>query len=415
MSRNGGATLKSKSQAISRRDFHRLVGAFGATAVYGVLAKSANAAESLNAFAQRVKLAASEQKKVAAKSQVTLRFGISGQTPATTQVYKLGIYEFKEEVARRTNGAVNIELLGGNSVCTELTCIQKALAGSIQGFLSSTQNAANTVPFYNCLDFPYMFPSRASMFHFFYHPKSEASFRKPLREKYNVEFLWTACELRNIYMGLAWRDKVRVRRPSQIEGAKIRVTGSDLGRIALGLFGVNPIPLDWAETLEGLKSGLVDGQESMSVPAAAFNMGGVTSQDVGIEFFAGTEHTAMDARVFAKLESSIQKAIKDSAFVMQQFTQRENEKSLRDLVGMQDPPKAGTIWAKHGVKVNILTSAEKAEWEMKASPRSNPKPYEKWRERITKLSGGVDVYSEIYKIAREIPPGTPVEAVTPRH
>jgi len=398
---------------LTRREFSRLLAVFGATAACGALARAVRAGEPLSyeLLAQRADSAAKAETRAAAEAQVKLRFGVSGHTPATMQVLRLGLVEFKEDLEKRTNGTVNVELLGGNSICTELTCVQKCLAGTVHGYNSSTQNAARTVPFFNCLDFPYLFPSRASMFHFFYDPKSEALLRKPLREKFNIEFLWTSCELRNLYMGLGWRDRPRVRRPDDIRGTKIRVTGSDLGRTAVSLFGANAIPLDWAETLEGLKSGVVDGQETSSAAAAAFNMGTVTSQDVVVEFFAFTEHTAMDARVFAKLDSKIQQAIRESSFLAQQFTQRENEISLADVVGLQDPPKQGTIWAKHGVKVNLLSREEKAAWVEKASPQQNPKPYEVWRERITKLGGGIDVYGEIYKVAREVPEGTRADAI----
>ena len=37
------------------------------------------------------------------------------------------------------------------------------------------------------------------------------------------------------------------------------------------------------------------------------------------------------------------------------------------------------------------------------SPEFQPKPWEEWRERLNKMSGGQDVYKEIYAIAREIP------------
>jgi len=401
---------------VSRRDFNKLVGIFGATTVGGVLAKVARAGEPTRYIhlAQRAEEEKKGEAARAAKAKVNLRFGVSGHSPATSEVLRIGIYEFKDDVAKRTNGDVNIELFGGNSLCTELTCIQKCLTGTMHGFNSSTQNAAHTVPFFNALDFPFMFPDRASMYHFFYHPRAEAIFRKPLREKFNVEFLWTTAELRNIFMGQKWRDRPPVRRPDDIKGAKIRVTGSDLGRIAVALFGANPVPLDWAETLEGLKSGVVDGQETFSTAAGGYNMGGVTGQEVVVGYFPGTEMTAMDSRVFGKLDAQVQNALRESAFMMQEWSQKENEKSLREKVGVEDPPKPGTLWAKHGVKVNVLTRQEREEWIRRASPQHNPKPYEVWRERITKLAGGTDMYAEITKIISELPAGTAAEAVKPR-
>ena len=42
-----------------------------------------------------------------------------------------------------------------------------------------------------------------------------------------------------------------------------------------------------------------------------------------------------------------------------------------------------------------------------------PKPWEEWRERLNKMSGGSDVYKEIYAIAREIPANAAVSSVKP--
>jgi len=48
------------------------------------------------------------------------------------------------------------------------------------------------------------------------------------------------------------------------------------------------------------------------------------------------------------------------------------------------------------------------------SPEFVPKPWEQWRERLNKWSGGHDTYKEIYDIAREIPADIPAVNVPPR-
>ena len=48
------------------------------------------------------------------------------------------------------------------------------------------------------------------------------------------------------------------------------------------------------------------------------------------------------------------------------------------------------------------------------SPEFQPKPWEKWRERLNAWSGGMDTYKFIYDIAREIPKDTLPENVEPR-
>ena len=66
------------------------------------------------------------------------------------------------------------------------------------------------------------------------------------------------------------------------------------------------------------------------------------------------------------------------------------------------------------VGVATLSDAEILKAEKMCSPEYNPKPWEEWRERLNKMSGGSDVYKEIYNIAREIPKDAAVSSVKPR-
>jgi TRAP-type transport system periplasmic protein len=46
--------------------------------------------------------------------------------------------------------------------------------------------------------------------------------------------------------------------------------------------------------------------------------------------------------------------------------------------------------------------------------RVRPAPWEQWRERINGWAGGIDTYTEIHRIAREIPADMLAENVEPR-
>src|SRR5690606_1741109 len=116
--------------------------------------------------------------------------------------------------------------------------------------------------FYNVLDYAYMFPSRASQYYFLYHPGSQKVLRDPLRKRHGIHFLFSHCELRGIQLGLKWKDRPLVEKVGDMAGTKNRVTGTQLGRIAMNLMNLNPTPIAWEETLDGLKQGLIDGAET---------------------------------------------------------------------------------------------------------------------------------------------------------
>ena len=318
------------------------------------------------------------------------------------------------DLEERTDGAIQIEFVGSNQLCGQLDCVKKTQQGIIDIFAASTQNSAGSAPYLNVLDYAYMFPSRAAQYYFLYHPGSEQVLREPMRKRHKLEFLFSHAQLRGLQLGLAWKDKPTVTSVTELAGTKNRVTGTQLGRIAMDLMNLNPTPIAWAETLDGLKQGLIDGAETWAAAVAYANMSPVVSQSVNLEFFCGTEHTAMNSKTFDKLGPELQDAVMESAYLTQVHVQTANEASLVNTVGFSDPQLPNTLFAKHDVRIAWLSDAAKREAEEMCSPEFQPAPWEKWRERINKWSGGMDTYKFIYDIAREIPADTLAENVEPR-
>lgn len=153
--------------------------------------------------------------------------------------------------------------------------------------------------------------------------------------------------------------------------------------------------------------------ENFPSAAPAYRMTPALSQMINVEFFAGFEHAAINRKYLEKLPDDLREAVMEASFHTQQWTQQTLEKARVEISGISEPPKAGTIFAKSGMMVSDLSAAERSVWEEMASPEKQPKAYEEWRERLAKLAGGVDVYKEIYDIAREIPADTKPEAVKP--
>lgn len=407
-------TMQGRGPDISRRDFHRLVGAFGLTATASALS-SYTGGEGLAGVAKAAEKESAAEARKQAYADVRIRMGISGHTAETDRFMPGGPFDFKRDLEDRTGGAVTVDLHGGNSVCTELTCIQKVMSGTIAAGYSSTQNAAQTVPFLNLLDFPYLWPSMASQYHFLYSQKGNELFRDITREKFYIETLFSLNELRSVFLSNKWGDTERVTDPKQVEGAKIRVTGSALGTLGLNQMGMAPIPLGWSETLEGLKSGVVDGMETSAMAAGAFGMTKFISHDVRLEFFPIFEMAYIDRRVMDRLSSEVQEAILESAYHTQAQIQIRGVYALTNLVGaLSSPPPAGSLYSDDAVRVDAMTPDEKQAWVDMASPTTNPKPYDDWRKKVDQLAGRNGMYEAVYEAAREVPADATVYDITPR-
>ncbi|MGE0699199.1 MAG: TRAP transporter substrate-binding protein DctP, partial [Hyphomicrobiaceae bacterium] len=277
-------SLALKAAGVSRRDFTRIASTFGLASTYLALG-SATGIMTAEALAKDVQSA--YKRRLKSKAKHTFRFG-SIYNDNVVMIQRAGAYEFIRDLEDRTDGEIRIDFLNAGSVCVEEKCIQQAMQGILDIVSSSTQNASSVAPWLNALDFPYMFQSSGQIYHFLYNPASEELFRKPYREKHKLEFLFSLCEMRNLYLGAKWKDKPAITSVTQLAGTKNRVTNTQLGRIAMQLMGLNPVPVAWVETLDAMKSGLIDGMETWTTAMTAFNITPVVSQYVGLKFIPGT-------------------------------------------------------------------------------------------------------------------------------
>jgi hypothetical protein len=110
----------------------------------------------------------------------------------------------------------------------------------------------------------------------------------------------------------------------------------------------------------------------------------------------------------------LQDIVLEVAYDAQQYTQREQERALIEVVGAVPNPGPDTVFAKNGVRVATLSDAEilKSREDVLARVQS-------------RALGGVarapeqdvrrqDVYKEIYGIAREIPADWPPSPTSSR-
>ena len=246
-------SFNDKLSGVSRRDFLRVSKSYGLTATYmaaaglgGVFSSEALAEKAT----KRIRTPARQESQA-----FKLKLGsVSGWDH--NKVIRLGTYHFVRDLEERTDGEIQVDILGSNSVCAEQVCIQKTIQGVVDIGQSSTQNASSVAPWLNAIDFPYMFQSNGQLYHFMFNPKSEKLFREVYRKKYRMEVLFSLCEMRHLFMGLKWKDKPPITKIGDLAGTKNRVTNTQLGRIAMQLMDLNPVPVAWVETLDSLKNGL---------------------------------------------------------------------------------------------------------------------------------------------------------------
>lgn len=404
-------SITKKMAHLSRRDLFKVAGQYGMSSTL-LAAGTFGGAMSLSNLASAAE--STYEKRFSKEAKHTLKFGASGFNDRNLLIERAGALEFARDLESRTDGEIRVEFIGDNQICGQTSCVEKAQQGIVDIYAASTQNSAGGAPYLNVLDYAYMFPGRASQYHFLYSPESQRILRDPLEKRHGLKFLFSHCELRGIQLGLKWKDNPTVTKIEELFGTKNRVTGTQLGRIAMQALNLNPVPVAWEETLDGLKQGLIDGAETWASAVAYANMSPVVSQSVDLKFFCGTEHTSMTVAAFDKLEGDLQDAVLESAYWTQTHVQAANEAALVKTVGQSDPQLPGTIFAENNVRNAFLADDQIKMAEEMCSPEYQPQLWEQWRERLNGWAGGIDTYQEIYDIARQVPADMKPENVEPR-
>ncbi len=404
-------SVSDKLSGISRRDLFRVAGQYGMSSTL-MAAAGAGGLLTLPGLASAAE--STYEKRFSKPAKHTLKFGAAGFNARNLLIERAGALEFARDLESRTDGEIRIEFIGDNQICGQLSCVKKTQQGIVDIYAASTQNSAGGAPYLNVLDYAFMFPGRASQYHFLYHPDSMKILRDPLEKRHGLKFLFSHCELRGIQLGLKWQDQPTVTKLETLFGTKNRVTGTQLGRIAMQLLNLNPVPVAWEETLDGLKQGLIDGAETWASAVAYANMSPVVSQCVDLKFFCGTEHTSMSAKVFDGLDGHLQDAVMESSYLAQVHVQAANEAALVKTVGFSDPQLPNTLFAKNNVRNAFLPADQIKMAEEMCSPEFQPAAWEQWRERLNGWAGGIDTYTDIHKIAREVPADMLPENVEPR-
>lgn len=400
-----------KLSRINRRDLFKLAGQYGMSSTL-LAAGTFGGAMSVGSLARAAE--STYERRFSKPAKHTLKFGAAGFNARNLLIERMGALEFARDLESRTDGEIRIEFIGDNQICGQTSCVEKTQLGIVDIYAASTQNSAGAAPYLNVLDYAYMFPTRASQYHFLYSPESQRILRDPLEERHGLKFLFSHCELRGLQMGLKWEKEPTVTKLEQLFGTKNRVTGTQLGRIAMQALNLNPVPVAWEETLDGLRQGLIDGAETWASAVAYAGMTPVVSQSVDLKFFCGTEHTSMSTKVFNSLDEHLQDAVMESAYWAQVHVQGANEAALVNTVGFSEPQLPDTMFVKDNVRCAFLPDSEIKMAEEMCSPEFQPQLWEQWRERLNNWAGGIDTYQEIYNVAREIPIDTRAENVEPR-
>lgn len=176
--------------------------------------------------------------------------------PGTIQAAPLD--KLAEIVERESGGKITFEKFYGGVLGDEQSTVKQLRNDSIQIGVMAAGNVTPFAPSATLVIMPYLFPKKDMARVFFKDQKLMNELAERIaKESRTRPLAWLMSGYR-----VLTNSKRPIRKLADMQGLKWRVPPVDLQLNTFRAWGVEPHPLAWIETFNGLQQGVIDGQEN---------------------------------------------------------------------------------------------------------------------------------------------------------
>jgi TRAP-type C4-dicarboxylate transport system substrate-binding protein len=219
------------------------------------------------------------------------------------------VNKFAELAKQKSGGKIEVRVFHGGQLGSGKETFEAVQAGFIDFAGDSYANIYTLTPAFEPAHLPYFFNCKDQLFNFYRSDK--------VREIVNNRLAPTGLKW---VMGLSWtpRNIGTIRKPirkfEDIQGLKLRASRSPLELAAHKAWGAVGITIDWPETAEALRLGMVDG---VTVATGAFwgakHHEGLTNYITVLNFQTYGYVVMANAERFKKLPEDVRRILEESA------------------------------------------------------------------------------------------------------
>ena len=182
---------------------------------------------------------------------------------APTDVTAFGIAKFAELAAEKSGGRITIEVFHGGQLGSGVETFEAVKNGHLDFAADSFANLASITPAFEVFHFPFLFESRQQLLSAM---NSEAVQAEVNEELQPVGLEWFATFEIGGPREVGTSSK-KIETAADLAGMKFRASRSPLEIASHEAWGAAGVTVDWPETPEALRLGMVDG---LTVPYASF-------------------------------------------------------------------------------------------------------------------------------------------------
>lgn len=365
-------TLESEE----RRAFFRAAGSYGFTTA--VVAASAGALLSGPAMAQT----ASEERERKAAAEHTMIVATPYVLGASRSVPLMQL-DFKENIQNMTNGKVYVQLSPGGELGVGSALAQAVQSNTIQCAQHSLANFAPFAPIVDLVNIPYWCGKNQQSVNLVNSPQW-AELVNPSIESRGFKALWyVTIDPRTVALRRGFDEPIRT--PSDLEGVKMRIPGSEILSQLYRLLGANPTPVAWGETPSAIKQGVADALDPSVQGLQIFGFDTILSWVTFAQTVPNTQVYSCNLEWFNSMPGDVQEGITFASEV----TAHQNLSKV-------PAARAFSMWdlSRAGVQFYVPNEDEMAEWVARAGHQLPD-----WDPFKVELAGSIDNFETLNEAA----------------
>ncbi|MBT5889549.1 MAG: TRAP transporter substrate-binding protein [Halieaceae bacterium] len=211
--------------------------------------------------------------------------------------------KFEELVEKYTDGRIDVQIFGSNQLGSEQEVAQSVRTGSIEAEILYTGNLVPLAPSIGVMMLPYAFTSTQEA-----HAAMDA-LQDPLNERLPGEAGVRVLGYLEKGFRVLTNSEREVRNLDDLQGLKIRVSKNNIAIETFRSWGLDPIPMAWAEVFPALQQGVIDGQENPYTTAVSMKFNEVQSYISEIHYLIWSGPLIVSERWYQGLDADLQEAL----------------------------------------------------------------------------------------------------------
>lgn len=296
-------------------------------------------------------IATASQGVWAADEPIVIRMTVDNP-PGTSRAH--AEENFANLVDKMSHGRMKVQIFWSGSLGgVQRAALDTVRAGGAEIAAISTSNFSAVDRTWALFDLPFLFSGPESLYKYMDSP-AFAKLKQETAGKDGVRYVFSWYD--------NWRQLVTTKRaihtPDQVQGVKLRTTGSPIETAYDAAFGAKPTTVDWGETYLALKNGLVDGYFIGYTTITNFKHDDAVKYGTTLNVVPIVVPMFMNDAFYQKLPPDLRKVI-DEAGQQAELANRkvDDENNVASMAKLKT----------EGFVIYDPTPAEKAQWVAKVS------------------------------------------------